>query len=238
MVEVQYSGRFGNHMFQYVAGRLLARQLSLPLKTPLPKNDIVETVDQITAYPELEKPLVLVNDNNFALDGRFYTPGHYVLNGYFQRSEFYNERCESIHKMFKLRYPALNKDDIVMHVRLGDYRWAFENKNRVIHPNWYSEILRREHFNNLFIVTENNDDVYLRHFKMYDPIIIHGTAQHDFHFLRQFDRIISSNSSFSWWASFLSRASKVYTFAPWLGLPHVSLAFFDRTIAVDGEFES
>ena len=36
-----------------------------------------------------------------------------------------------------------------------------------------------------------------------------------FNFIRSFDKILFKNSTFSWWASVLSDASRVGVFGPW-----------------------
>jgi hypothetical protein len=48
-----------------------------------------------------------------------------------------------------------------------------------------------------------------------------GTAIEDFNFIRQFGTILCSNSSFCWWAAWLSNAKTVYTFQQWLTGSHM-----------------
>jgi hypothetical protein len=51
---------------------------------------------------------------------------------------------------------------------------------------------------------------YLKYFDKYNPTIVSHDEYSDFEFIRSFDKIISSNSTFSWWAAFLSDASEIY----------------------------
>jgi hypothetical protein len=65
-----------------------------------------------------------------------------------------------------------------------------------------------------------------------------GTNAHDdFHFMRAFGTIVASNSSFAWWAAFLSEAKKIYTFEKWLqNSPLVKLQYAKGMTAVGGKY--
>jgi hypothetical protein len=53
-------------------------------------------------------------------------------------------------------------------------------------------------------------------FKDFNPIIIHNKNMiEDFNFIRTFDQIMFKNSTFAWWASVLSDASKVGVYGQW-----------------------
>ena len=52
--------------------------------------------------------------------------------------------------------------------------------------------------------------------KEFNPILHHSSNFiDDFNFIRSFDQIMFKNSTFSWWASFLSNASKIGVFKLW-----------------------
>ena len=74
-----------------------------------------------------------------------------------------------------------------------------------------------------------------RLFKKYKPIICHTTHDplKDFVFMMSFNKIIQSASSFSWWASFLSKAEAIYTPAPFFG--HWSGEYPGVDLTVDDE---
>jgi hypothetical protein len=61
----------------------------------------------------------------------------------------------------------------------------------------------------------------------------------DFKFIASFDKIICSNSSYSWWAVFFGNPSAVYTFKRWIcGGKQVRLADFTHATSVDGFFST
>jgi hypothetical protein len=100
----------------------------------------------------------------------------------------------------------LHPEDIVLHIRLGDFieaKW-------VIDPAPQIAILRKTKMNRLVIVcaapktdAERN---YLKLFEEFHPIFQHGTELEDFAVLRSANRIMVTNSTFSWFAAFIGNA--------------------------------
>jgi len=52
-------------------------------------------------------------------------------------------------------------------------------------------------------------------FSDYNPIIKSDNVLNDFNFIRGFDNILFQHGTMSWWASFVSQASKVGVYGPW-----------------------
>jgi hypothetical protein len=75
---------------------------------------------------------------------------------------------------------------------------------------YYSNILDGEIFKRLFIITDCPHDPFLKLFDRYHPQIVSGDLMDDFNVLRSANRIVMSMSTFSWWGSFLSDATKIY----------------------------
>ena len=51
---------------------------------------------------------------------------------------------------------------------------------------------------------------HIKQFEKYNPIILKGDTLTDFRSLKSFKKIIISQSTFSWWAAFLSDADEVF----------------------------
>lgn len=49
----------------------------------------------------------------------------------------------------------------------------------------------------------------------YNPIIINSNVLDDFNFIRSFDKILFQHGTMSWWAAFLSDASRIGVYGPW-----------------------
>jgi hypothetical protein len=69
----------------------------------------------------------------------------------------------------------------------------------------------------------------------YNPIVVSGGKDADWDYLRSFDRVICSNSTFCWWAMFFSMPSKLYMFKRWVGFDWHKIQI-PGSIQVEGKF--
>jgi hypothetical protein len=238
MLTVDYFGRTGNNLFQYVMARLIAVKSGLKLETPWCGNDFIKA----TPNPDgdvVSGEVITIKDNTTMEPDLNYGQSRIHLHGYFQNARHYNEHREMIKGFFELPKTEKNTEDIVVHLRLTDYWW---NRNAcVIHPDWYRKIIMREKYRKLYVVVEPHvtNKKYLSYLSDLRPEIISGTPKSDFYFLMSFDKIVCSNSTFAWWAAFLSNAKKIYIHKKWMGLHRMSclpLIQMMEASVVDGEF--
>jgi hypothetical protein len=237
VITVDYFGRIGNQLFQYFFGRIMERATGAKLITSPPEffHEIIHEKSDAQAFGVIDD----VGDYNYKEKmSAENTSGYIKCHGYFQRGTLFSLYQKIIKEMIKLPPIHKNTQDIVVHLRLTDYFW---HRNKwVISPKWYIQQIRKEKYRNCYIVVEPHptNKEYLRYFDGIKgiKIVTGNSARDDFEFIRSFDRIICSNSTFCWWAAFLSEASKIYTFKPWIRDPKVSLQYIPNGIAVDGEF--
>ena len=52
-------------------------------------------------------------------------------------------------------------------------------------------------------------------FEKYKPVVHNNSVEEDFTFIRTFDNIMFEHGTLSWWAAFLSEASRVGVYGPW-----------------------
>lgn len=245
--------RLGNILFQYACARLFAETHGLCLLTPFASpngQDIIRVVPSANGNV-VEQPIIRLTDSNWVLrqkpdacfrflrmEDDLFT-GHwplarYIFEGWFQRSSWYHDRRKAIERfMVPEQIRSINTKDIVINLRVGA---DWKALNWIIHPRWYLDILSKERFQTLHIVTDAIDESYLAHFAGYSPKIVSSGPKGDWEYLRSFDRIICSNSSFAWWACFFSRASRIYTFKRWNNDPIVRIERFPQGIETDGPF--
>jgi hypothetical protein len=217
MITFSNGGRLGNQLFQYVSARLLAEKIGFYLGTAYNGSDTLTTTIHKSGKCFENNPIAITEtkdiDNIFDRD---YEARHYHLIGYWQNADYYLPyRNEIINYFNEKALEKTNKKDIVIHVRLGDYK-QFGQFGNVLHPDYYLDILKKEDYENLFIVTDEIDEEYFSNFEYLCPIYVNESEKSDFWFLTGFDRIIISNSTFAWWAAFLSNASKIYTPSCWI----------------------
>jgi hypothetical protein len=216
MVTVDYFGRLGNNMFQYALGRIIAMQSGLRLDTEWNRSDFLESTGNPSG-DEVRGGMIVVTDNPLPRTLKF-GKEHVHLHGYFQDAALYNNHRDLIRNFWKLPKVEKNTKDLVVHLRLTDYFWT--RNECVISPMWYQSIIKREQYRKLYVVVEPHctNKKYLSFLKQFNPVIVSQSPKEDFEFLMSFDRIVCSNSTFAWWAAFLSDASKVYLFKKWMGL--------------------
>ncbi len=237
-VDVYYQGRDGNRICQYVAARLFAERNGLQLIAKPPTTLFGCT------HPKTGN---LIHDNfpSFVLDSHVEhwttekaLPANYVFKGWFQRADMFEKHREQIESFFVLPKVEPRKG-IVAHVRLGDY----QTLGWVIHPQWYASILPLVAGHRLYItdtpVGSYWGELSERTGKEIRPVMT--TPRDDFNAIRAAETIIMSNSTFAFWAAFLSKAQRVYTFRPWLPAKAMSendirMTVFRNTVQVDGEF--
>ncbi len=235
-VRIRYGGRFGNHLFEYVCARLFAARNGLRLASEFTHPEMVRMAPHDPASAVQSGPEIRLSDGDDIL-GRTWTPANYVLDGHFQNSEWYHAARSEIESFaFPEPVKEINHKDIVANMRLGE---GYKRLGWMIHPSWYLDVLARESFERLHIVTDDPDPAYLSHFAKFGPVVVSSGAAGDWRYIRSFDRIVCSNSSFCWWAAFFSRASRIYTFKRWVGedragVPIVKLGRFPNGVEVDG----
>lgn len=105
-------------------------------------------------------------------------------------------------------YEKANENDLIIHIRLGDYRWA--GGGAIADKNLYLNVINSETFNNCIIITDDPNDSYLDDFKRIGCQIRSRSPLEDFCYLKSAKKICISKSTFSWTAAYISEADKIY----------------------------
>ena len=130
-----------------------------------------------------------------------------ILDNFRKDSTIISQSGHTIQEFLTVPSPiSLGPEDIVLHVRLGDYVGAA----MCIDPVPQLAILRRLQPRRLIIVAAkpktDMEKSYLKLFEEFHPIFQHGTELEDFAVLREANRIMVTNSTFSWLAAFVGKA--------------------------------
>lgn len=232
-VKINYKGRCGNNIFQYVTARIFAEKNNLNLSNTL-NCDILKINQNNNFSNQPTNRTVFLRNNNFVNDDLpFYgIDVEYILDDFFQNCVYINKHKDLVKNFFKLPEVKKNNRDIVLSIRLDDKVHSNNRSNpetwdnaEIVHPDYYKKILETETYEKIYIVVDKLkydwEYKYMSNFINYNPIIINGTSHDDFHFIRSFNKIVTSTSTYSYWAAFLSEAEKIYTFknAGFLGNP-------------------
>jgi hypothetical protein len=227
MIDVQYLGQLGNNLFQYALGRILAEELGLELRcgrspggdagTSLETQwqcfkDCPQSIPGRRAIgPDVEE--ILLSWHRIDLTGLLAQPHprHIVLNGWFQRTEYYAPYRDRVRRWFA---PATDDDSrairpgdlLILLRRASDYFM----QGITLDLEYYERILAGTSFDRLFISGDVLGPDVRRRFARYQPTYLRGPALEQFQLARRFDRMVMANSTFSWWVAFLSNAREVY----------------------------
>lgn len=223
-VQINYKGRCGNKIFQYVSARIFSEKNELNLLTDL-DCEIVKTKNHIQYDDDFFEKVVSLNYSSFDSDELKFNGKNikYIFDDFFQNCVYINNNQELVMSFFDLPKFDKNNEDIVLNIRLDDKVHSNNLENpenwdraEIIHPDYYKKILDSETYKNVYIVVDEIkyewEKKYMSHFEQYNPIIVSKTPEEDFNFIRSFNKIVTSISTFSYWAAFLSDADKIYTF--------------------------
>jgi len=223
-------GQFGNNLFQYFAAEFVKK---------LYGYDQVLPTFQIN--PEFN---TLVNDEIFKeiitahIQGgkaQLDTRKDILMMGFFQRSEIYQferdffrglfnaENMNNISNRIKIsnivKYQTKHtiqptENDLVLHLRCGDF-WDHEKKqSQIFHPDSLKAIIKTIPYDKLYIVSSKPDfDWEKEYYKAFDdlnPVWVNGNLGDDFDFLLKAKKIITSASTMAWMGAFLGGANEVH----------------------------
>jgi hypothetical protein len=236
MIEVRYQDRLGNNLFQYCMGRILAEELGFGLKCdPLPG---FPNTSEIVAGNTHDGPLEIVTGHAIPFRSilKDPTPRHIVLAGWFQRAEFYKPYRDRIRRWLEAPRPhdvASVSHDLVVHVRRTDYianGWAlpFSYYQQAIDLIYQPGMV-------VSIATDDPHDPFFDHFKRWRPVFLKGGVMDHFEAMRDARNLVMSQSSYSWWAAFLSKSQRTICPIPISGVWSQSREIERGNLLVDSE---
>ena len=205
----------GNRLFQYCWARQIAEKKKYKLISPIipgfpiTYNSLhgLEKTDNILITPEATQI--------FDMDKIHNHDGQIIISGYSQRYEHYCKNKDDIKNWMTVEhedvYEKPGEYDIVLNIRLGDYvplKWDIEME-------YYLSILRKETFDKAVIICDEPNNPRLNMLKEFGCVVKDNSHWGrnkflaDFVFVKNSNKSIIANSTFSWWATFLG-TGKVY----------------------------
>ena len=229
-VNIQWRNGFGNQLFQYSFARLLAEENDCELTysgfgrvcfASLLDYGFINEPKHITKYSSKKHNILKTID----YDGD-------IIYDYLENHLTYTDHLDKIRSWFP-KVEKTNTEDLVVHLRRGDNG---ANINTLF--EWYDGVIKSQNiqFNKMYLVTDGPDDPCSVKFKKHYGAEIYSNETincliwpdsqdekeerykctiGDFDFMRKFDKVLLSNSTFSWWAAVLSGASEVYINKEW-----------------------
>lgn len=208
----KYGGRLGNHLFHYAYARCLAEHMGYALRVPMVNgfDNAININGKI-----VKEPRVLIKYGS-QKNGKVETIEHLAERCQGKLIEIscgeinvdlYEGKWGKIKGWFRKKTKTkLTKDDLVVHVRLGDF---LQYKNRVLPIEYYKAAIEEIEYNKLYVCSDSPYHKRLKWFRGIGATIVKKNAIDTFRFIESANKIIISNSSFSWWAAVLSDAEEI-----------------------------
>ena len=207
MVSVNYNGRLGNNLIQFLAGYLLSRKKGLMFSNRIGNiNNLIKHDIEISG--KIFTDLCEVNDENFIsiLEDERIGGKHFYLNGFFQTKGFLEKYEEVLKSVLNINYENFDKDTVFVHYRIGD----IVNDRRMLPLEYYEEALSKINFTKGYISSDTiNHDFCQKLVKKYNLIPVNLPELELINFAKNFNNIILSEGTFSWWMGFLSQAENI-----------------------------
>jgi hypothetical protein len=233
-------GGLGNQMFQIAKAISEGLKNNIPVHfrsrafIPMEGNQPFKYVDNIfrnLIFDDIKIPTQRVSEPGWS-----YTPTNYLylepteFYGYYQSSKNFLEHKKEIQTMFlpteefinkiKILYPKIfNENSISIHVRRGDYLGVSEILP-VIDKSYIDECLRQMgDYSNIFIFS-NDKDWCKENLNYHNSIVVEGLEDYEeLWAISLCNHNIMSNSSFSWWGSYINNNKNKKIFVPsiWFG---------------------
>jgi hypothetical protein len=141
-----------------------------------------------------------------------HSPRKIRLMGFFQRYEYYRPYLDKIRHWFAVP-PAMEDiqitaSDILVNIRGGS---DFNSLGWTLDPAYYMSALKQAGgAERVFACGVGIDATVRDALAPFNPVYVDGTPMEHFRFIQRFNRVVISNSSFSWWAALLSSAQEIY----------------------------
>jgi hypothetical protein len=237
MVEVRYRGGFGDNLFQYCFGRLLAERWGCELVAlPLPRfpgtAEPVKGRRFLSPFQSWSGMAVEERQLGMLLRGEALTTpvrARMVLYGWFHRWEYYRGHEESIRRWLAIDPPPQQVDDDDLAVCIRHRRpesWDEPGIHSGSAPAWKNRpvpstnslvrLLERLSFKRLVVLTDGMLGPVAGDLERFHPTVINIDSFSSWNWLRMFKRIVLSVCHPSeWWAAWLSDAREIYAVDPW-----------------------
>jgi len=209
MIKIHYQGRLGNNMIQYFAGRILAEKSNLFLESNSRydywhKHFNIEPLNTKQIGTDIE----YIYEENFLniLEQQNLPIKCYILQGFFQTKFFLHKYQKYIKNIFKIQYNDIDTKQVFVHYRIGD----IENTRSMLPIEYYETALSSIDCNSGYIASDsiNHPNINQLH-KKFNLIPINLSPIDTIHFGKNFNNLVLSEGTFSWWIGFLSKADTV-----------------------------
>jgi hypothetical protein len=221
-ITISPHGRTGNRLFQYALGLILAKD-----KNAFFNAEPIPYFENIKIQPFVPNDLETYRtsthgyqfyDYNFLLNLK----QNIIIDTYVQKNDILLQNQDFIKEQFKVKntLSALPEDDeLVIHIRDTDYK----NIGAYLGDNFYRNFIQQTSFTKITIVTDSIQSPLIQEFaasgcKIFTkqqcenwsyPYFSENEID-DFNYMLHSKHLLTSQSTFSWWAAFLGAHKTIF----------------------------
>lgn len=217
-------GRGGNQLFIYFASRIYAEihqfnligEMEMPLIKVKPNKVYGKIPEKFIRYT--------IKDEDYLPEFQeynYYGPGEYTFSGYHQVDDYFVKYKDLVLSFIDEVIEPIPAR-VSLHLRMGDYYYP-GGRHLIINPDYYVHALKqiegvKESPIHIVVNTPSHgwEKIYLakligklKESGIVDVRTISGSPKSDFTFIAQSEHIVASNSTFCYWAAFLSEAAVI-----------------------------
>lgn len=250
MITIELNGRLGNQIFQYAICRLIAHRNGYNFYIPNEGQSSTEGIHIKNVFDNLD-----LGQNDGTILYRYYEdhtiqkfnlnifniPDNTILWGFFQTPKYFSGYEELVKSWFNISLSEKTKEILkkynpknycYIHLRGTDYK---NHSHWFLSEEYYSKSINyiKDKYPEIsfLIVTDDIEESK----KMFPHIeCVSNDLITDFTLLLNSNKLIITNSTFSWWAAWLKSKETVIAPNNWLNYNKPELGFFPVDIKTDG----
>lgn len=210
MISVELRGRLGNQLFQYVACRVVAERLGI--KHSIPNDWLGHELFNIPKNNFIKQPNVFNEGDNAYNKGILKVTSNTHLFGYWQSEKYFIDYEDEVREWYSISDTDIDRDECVIHLRAQD---AYLSSSYVLPVSYFlkaKQLIKDFNPGISFTIVTDNIPIARKYFN--GDRIQSSDIINDFSIIKSAKYKILSNSTFSWWAAWLSLPSSKMIIAP------------------------
>ena len=223
------NGRLGNQMFQFAFLYHVGKRRGFEIGYDYKNNPAISKIFKLPAQnsDSIAPKNIAIENNNFGYFDVSNVPDDTEFRGYYQNSKYVNENEIDLKKIYsfdeekhkkcfkfiKDLKEKNNKELVALHVRRTDYLVA-DHMHFVCDKNYYDRAISNFGKDYFYVLFTDDKEWCSKEFRHIPNIIMNNDTEIDLILMSLCDHNIISNSSYSWWGSWLNENLNKKIIAP------------------------
>jgi len=209
MITIKNHGRLGNAMFRNCAASVMSKKFNIKVEkyAKLEEMQILQPRFYEQGTQIFENTITVTGRNfNKILSEQSIDHGLYLFYHCQNKNSILEYKQEMLNQ-FDLQYDQQHKDDLFVHVRLGD---CVPN-NRVPSLAYYVQAIEQTKFEKGYISSDDpSNEIITYLINKFNLTLYENEPAETINFAKDFGNLVLSQGTFSWWMGFFSKAGSIF----------------------------